>query len=246
MIPITLSTIHNIRDLGGTKTADGRVIRPGCLIRSAHLGGASAEDVESLRREHRLHTVIDLRTVKEREEQPDFTEGLDYQPLPVIEDLRAGITHEKKAEAELFPDMAYLYREMMNRAGSRAGFRRVLTAIFTHDYDQGSVLWHCTEGKDRTGFMCMLIEALAGAGYREIVDDYMITYDNYYEITEKSDKAKYDTILDRNLIAMIRYLVNDDSVDITTADLSVYARDFLLSIGMTDAEIDTLLDRLTD
>lgn len=110
----------------------------------------------------------------------------------------------------------------------------------------GPYLVHCTEGKDRTGFMCTLIEALAGAGYREIVDDYMITYDNYYEITEKSDKAKYDTILNRNLVAMIRYIVNDDSVDITTADLSVYARTFLLSIGMADAEIDALLDRLTD
>ncbi len=110
----------------------------------------------------------------------------------------------------------------------------------------GPYLVHCTEGKDRTGFMCMLIGALAGAGYREIVDDYMITYDNYYQITEKSDKAKYDTILNRNLIAMIRYLVNDDSVDVTTADLSVYARTFLLSIGMADAEIDALLDRLTD
>ncbi len=175
MIPITLSTIHNIRDLGGTKTADGRVIRPGCLIRSAHLGGASAEDVEALRREHRLHTVIDLRTVKEREEQPDFTEGLHYQPLPVIEDLRAGITHEKKTEEEIFPDMAYLYREMMNREGSRAGFRRVLTAIFTHDYDQGSVLWHCTEGKDRCGMTTALVLQALGVDRETIRADYLAT-----------------------------------------------------------------------
>ena len=175
MIPITLSTIHNIRDLGGTKTADGHTIRPGCLIRSAHLGGASAEDVETLRREHRLHTVIDLRTVKEREEQPDFTEGLDYQPLPVIEDLRAGITHEKKAEEELFPDMAYLYREMMNREGSRAGFRRVLTAIFTHDYDQGAVLWHCTEGKDRCGMTTALVLQALGVDRETIRADYLAT-----------------------------------------------------------------------
>ena len=111
---------------------------------------------------------------------------------------------------------------------------------------EGPYLVHCTEGKDRTGFMCMLIEALAGASYQEIVGDYMITYDNYYQITEQSDKAKYDTILNRNLVAMIRYIVNDDSVDITTADLSLYARNFLLSIGMTDAEIDALLNRIAD
>jgi hypothetical protein len=109
---------------------------------------------------------------------------------------------------------------------------------------EGPYLVHCTEGKDRTGFMCMLLEALAGASYREIADDYMITYDNYYKITEQSDKAKYDTILNRNLVAMIRYIVNDGSVDLATADLSVYARSFLLSVGMTDAEIDAVLARI--
>ncbi len=175
MIPIPLSTIRNIRDLGGTKTADGHTIRPGCLIRSAHLGGASPEDVKTLQREHRLQTVIDLRTVKEREEQPDHAEGLDYQPLPVIEDLRAGITHEKKAEEELFPDMAYLYREMMNREGSRAGFRRVLTAIFSHDFDQGAVLWHCTEGKDRCGMTTALILEALGVDREIIRKDYLTT-----------------------------------------------------------------------
>ena len=175
MIPISLSTIRNIRDLGGTKTVDGRTVRPGCLIRSAHLGGASLEEVGTLRKDHRLHTVIDLRTVKEREEQPDFTEGLEYLPLPVIEDLRAGITHEKKAEEELFPDMAYLYREMMNRDGSRAGFRRVLTAIFTHDFEQGAVLWHCTEGKDRCGMTTALVLEALGVDRETIQTDYLTT-----------------------------------------------------------------------
>lgn len=191
MIPISLSTIRNIRDLGGTKNVDGRVIRPGCLIRSAHLGGASPEDVEALQREHHLRTVIDLRTVKEREEQPDFTEGLEYLPLPIIEDLRAGITHEKKAEEELFPDMAYLYREMMNREGSRAGFRRVLTAIFTHDFDQGAVLWHCTEGKDRCGMTTALVLEALGVDRETIQADYLVT--NQTNLAKA--KAVYDRIL---------------------------------------------------
>ena len=191
MIPITLTTIRNIRDLGGTKTVDGRTIRLGCLIRSAHLGGASPEDLEALQREHRLRSVIDLRTVKEREEQPDFHEGLEYLPLPIIEDLRAGITHEKKAEEELFPDMAYLYREMMNREGSRAGFRRVLTAIFTHDFDQGAVLWHCTEGKDRCGMTTALVLEALGVDRETIQADYLATNQNNLPRA----KAVYERIL---------------------------------------------------
>ena len=125
----------------------------------------------------------------------------------------------------------------------KAKIKQGLIAMTAHE---GPYLVHCTEGKDRTGFMCMLLEALAGASYREIVDDYMLTYDNYYDISEQKDKPKYDTILNRNLVAMIRYIVNDDSVDITSADLSAYAQKFLLSIGMSEAEIDAFLRCITE
>ena len=111
---------------------------------------------------------------------------------------------------------------------------------------EGPYLIHCTEGKDRTGFVCMLLEALAGAKYQEIVDDYMLTYDNYYEITKESDPVKYDVILDKNLVAMIKVIVGDDSVDITTCDLSAYARNYLLKAGMTEEQIDLLLSRITE
>ncbi|MBR0417397.1 MAG: tyrosine-protein phosphatase [Firmicutes bacterium] len=109
----------------------------------------------------------------------------------------------------------------------------------------GPYLVHCTEGKDRTGFICMLIEALAGASYDEIVDDYMITYDNYYEITEVKDKAKYDVILEKNLIAMLYTVVGDKNVDLRTADLSAYAKDYLRNLGMTDLQIEAFLAKIT-
>ncbi|MDO5121535.1 MAG: tyrosine-protein phosphatase [Erysipelotrichaceae bacterium] len=107
-------------------------------------------------------------------------------------------------------------------------------------------LIHCTEGKDRTGFVCMLVEALAGAGYQQIADDYMVTYDNYYGITAESEPDKYRTILEKNLDAMIRSIVGDESVDITTADLSVYAKNYLIKAGMSEAEIAEFLDRICD
>ena len=110
----------------------------------------------------------------------------------------------------------------------------------------GPYLVHCTEGKDRTGFICMLIEALTGASYDEIVEDYMLTYDNYYEITEEKDKAKYDIILDKNLIAMLYTVVGDSSVDLKTADLSAYAKDYLRSLGMTDLQIEAFIAKLTE
>ena len=107
-------------------------------------------------------------------------------------------------------------------------------------------LVHCTEGKDRTGFVCMLVEALAGAEYQQIADDYMVTYDNYYGITAESEPDKYKTILEKNLDAMIRSIVGDESVDITTADLSVYAKNYLIKAGMSEEEIAAFLSRICD
>ena len=109
---------------------------------------------------------------------------------------------------------------------------------------EGPYLVHCTEGKDRTGFVCMIIEALAGADYQEIVDDYMLTYDNYYEINQARDPSKYKTIKEKNIDAMLSFIVYDGS-DITSADLSFYAREYLKDAGMTDEQIDSFLDRIT-
>lgn len=110
----------------------------------------------------------------------------------------------------------------------------------------GPYLVHCTEGKDRTGFVCMLIEMLCGGSYQEIVDDYMLTYDNYYEINEVKDKTKYDIILDRNLIAMMYTVAGSRTVDLKTADLSALARAYLVKAGMPEAQIDRFTDRLTN
>jgi protein tyrosine/serine phosphatase len=98
-------------------------------------------------------------------------------------------------------------------------------------------LIHCTEGKDRTGFVCMLVEMLAGSDYQAIVDDYMITYDNYYQITKEKDPARYDVILQRNLIAMMKYVTGADEDGLKTADLAAAAEKYLLNAGMSEEDI---------
>ncbi|MBQ9909952.1 MAG: tyrosine-protein phosphatase [Lachnospiraceae bacterium] len=122
--------------------------------------------------------------------------------------------------------------------------RKIAEGFIVMSESEGPYLIHCTEGKDRTGFVCMLIEALAGASYQEIADDYMLTYDNYYKITEKSDKAKYDVILEKNLVAMLKTVVGNRDADLEKTDLSLAARAFLKGSGMTDDEIDRFLDRI--
>ena len=157
----------------------------------------------------------------------------------------------------------------LNMNYGSADFRAKLTAgLQKMAAEDGPYLVHCTEGKDRTGFVCLLLEALCGAGYEEIVDDYMITYDNYYEITKEekpllgaafsgfmgyygldSEKvsagaARYTVIVENVLDPMVQSLAQGDP-EFRTADLSEYAKAFLREGGMSDEEIAALIGKLT-
>ena len=110
--------------------------------------------------------------------------------------------------------------------------------------NDGPYLIHCVEGKDRTGFVCMVFEALSGATYNEIINDYMITYDNYYDINKETNLVKYNIIKEKNIDIMLKTIINDDSVDIKTANYEYYIEKYLISRGMQESEITTLKTKL--
>lgn len=106
------------------------------------------------------------------------------------------------------------------------------------------LLIHCTEGKDRAGFVSALIEALMGAGYDDIVDDYMKSYENYYRLSH-TDTKRWNVIVKNNIDEMVKTIAPSDTVsNLTPEDLSSGARNYLLAGGMTEGEIDTLIEAL--
>lgn len=106
---------------------------------------------------------------------------------------------------------------------------------------------HCMEGKDRTGFVCALIEALAGASYDEMRADYMTTYKNYYKITEDGTPEKYDAVVKLYFDSFMECIGNttDDS-SLKTADYVAGAKAYLKSGGMTDENIDKFIRLITN
>ena len=162
--------IQNKRDLGGLKTKDGKTIRPGMFVRSAQLTQAEDGDLDG------VDTIIDLRSIAEREEMPDQACGREYLPLPIFAKVNEGIdgvSHEEKKKQELIPDMAVLYGILMRQYAE--SFRRVLWAIMEHDYSKGAVLWHCSEGKDRCGMTTALVLEALGVDRNTILEDYLKT-----------------------------------------------------------------------
>ena len=104
---------------------------------------------------------------------------------------------------------------------------------------------HCTEGKDRAGFAIILLEALAGAQLQEIIDDYMLSFYNYYGINKETEPARYETILNNNLIVMLCHVTGADSMEaLEKIDLESAVTDYMLANGMTENDILKLKDKL--
>ena len=178
---IHIPGLRNGRDLGGLPAAGG-VIRKNRLLRSACLSGVPGEAVDALRRQCGLSLVIDLRTDDEIAQKPEsLPEGVAYRRMPIFDAAKIGITHEKgekwnpERPASVKPDMPALYRMMAEREDCRQALSAVLTAIMTHDYGAGSVLWHCSEGKDRCGLVAALLLGALGASREDIMADYLLT-----------------------------------------------------------------------
>ena len=107
--------------------------------------------------------------------------------------------------------------------------------------NDGPYLIHCNEGKDRAGFVSALLECLMGATLDEVIDDYMVTYYNYYGVEAGSEK--YDAVVNNNLIKSLNTTFKVD--DIYKADLVAEAEAFLMEdAGLTADEVATLKAKL--
>ena len=119
--------------------------------------------------------------------------------------------------------------------------KTMFEAILNND---GPYYIHCLEGKDRTGYVCMVIEALLGATYEELIDDYFITYHNYYGIEKGSNK--YEVIKNLHIDEMIRYVFGfDEKTNLLTANYHTPVNSYLLSIGLTQDQIDAIQTKLS-
>lgn len=174
---IKLKGSKNIRDLGGIKTSDGKTVKPHMLLRGGVLNKLTDEDLAVLTNEYNLKTVIDLRTDIEAEEKPDrIPQGVKREHILIFDDAAAGITHEKgtskTALLDNLPDMSAMYRMMATDDFTVAQFAKVIKTVLESD---GTVLFHCTEGKDRTGLTAFFLLTILGVPFETAFEDYLFT-----------------------------------------------------------------------
>ena len=135
----------------------------------------------------------------------------------------------------IYLDMPVSFTSDAFKAGLAEGYRYMAA-------NEGPYLIHCLEGKDRTGMAIAILELFAGATLDEMLDDYMVTYYNFYGVTE-ADSA-YDVILEDNIVANLQIMLDIEDLYAEELDLQQEANDYLLEIGLTEDEIAALKVRL--
>jgi protein-tyrosine phosphatase len=167
----------NLRDLGGYQTRDGRALRWGVLYRADALADLSDEDVAYLER-LRLHRVVDFRSERERERDPDrLPSGVKevWQPISG-KGLDPSELRDRLLAGEVTAEESAGWLVEGNRAF--AGEFRDVFARFLRDLadpENLPTLFHCTAGKDRTGYAAALVLLVLDVPRETAMGDYLLT-----------------------------------------------------------------------
>ncbi len=169
--PVPMQNIQNLRDLGGLAAADGKVIAPHRLYRSGNPALGTSADFARLEAMH-LDAVVDFRAASEKSPaEAAFGERFTWQADPVLAgDLSpAAIVPmlKRSTPAQMHAFMVGLYRQFPVQY--QAQFARFLKLA---ENDQ-TLLYHCTAGKDRTGFATVLLLSALGVDRATIVANYL-------------------------------------------------------------------------
>ncbi|MCJ1680099.1 tyrosine-protein phosphatase [Streptomyces sp. APSN-46.1] len=166
---IEFEHLHNFRDLGGYRSADGRTVAWGRLYRADSLGKLRGADWERFLALD-IRTVIDLRYPWEIEAKGRVPEAdrFTYANL--------SIEHRPYDQAEIDPEIDP-WRYLADRAAevTEDGVEEIRQAVELIADGPGPTVFHCTSGKDRTGLIAAFVLTLLGVPEEEILADFALT-----------------------------------------------------------------------
>ena len=171
---IEFEKVINFRDLGGYRTRDGRTVAWRRVFRSAELRHMSGNDLEKLRGEIGLTSVLDLRNSYEVEHQGRGLlgeAGFKYYNVPFISG--DGGPEPRIPSYEGFHSMGEFYVHLVRQNGFN---RQVLAALeIVADPDNHPLVFHCAAGKDRTGILAAVILGILDVSDDDIQQDYCLS-----------------------------------------------------------------------
>lgn len=185
-------TVKNVRDLGGWPTITGQRIKYGKLIRGSELNwehNATAEGLNMLR-QIGVEAEIDMRAhweaIDKSGNHPE-TEGVSVFGFQNAASTPSGET------------ATYLYTKDSGQLPENLGtyqwqnkWKQEFDFIVNNLIMERCIYYHCIQGKDRTGYLSLLLEGLLGVEYSDLIKDYELSY---FSFKSESKKNEIDEVI---------------------------------------------------
>lgn len=194
--PIDLPTLANLRELGGWPAEGGRPVAEGLLYRSTRLSTLDDADTRHLA-ERGIGTVVDLRTRDEAAADPDpqlpgatnlALDVLADSAISAAADLTKLLQNPQQVTAVLSDGgaqqfMTATYRDIVRAPSALAAYRSFFDLLVE---TEAPVLFHCTTGKDRTGWAAAATLSALGAAREDVISEYLLTNEQLLPRLEKA------------------------------------------------------------
>lgn len=195
---LSIDGLSNVRDIGNWKTDSGKRIKQGLLIRGTEMDAdvesayhLTNEGLADMLKVFNIKTDIDLRA----------------QTATSMDALGSRVEH-------IYYDMV-MYNDIFTDNGKEK-IRMVFSDL--SEPDNYPIYLHCTYGRDRTGTVCYLLEALLGVSRGDCLRDYGLSNVNI-----------------SNILAVENGLKNYEG-----DTLKEQVESYLLSCGVTEYQIDSI------
>ena len=186
---LEIPAVPNLRDLGGYKTGDGATVARGLVYRSDNFNPMNAEDIKKLDRLC-LKNDYDLRTTSEAKVKPDqMPQGVQCHLLDVLAgdkltgptELQDLMDEPLKANALLGDgkiDALFIehYREFVSLESAQKSYSELFQSLAASQ--NLPAVFHCTTGKDRTGWAAAALLTLLGVPKETVMADFMRSNEN--------------------------------------------------------------------
>ena len=194
-----LNFINNLRDLGNKKTKTNKVIKNNLFIRcAAPINLSTVAQKKLLSNKNSL--IIDFRGVNEAKKDPtnlpkEILKRRVHLPVePKVAELLKELDKTNTQKIDLNGIFQQAYRKYT--VENLDTFKEFFKILFK--YSGSKIIFHCTAGKDRTGFAAALILLLFGVNRRSIFDDYMQSNEHYKptaKVTKEVDQIGVKELL---------------------------------------------------
>lgn len=173
--------VSNFRDLGGYTTDTGKTVKWGKLYRAANFAETSRADQQVLDRLH-LHALVDFRSSAEKEEEPNQLPkkpGYLIVEIPTMDGGDNSVSEEIMARFEsgdfsdFDPDAFMVEANRQFATTFTPQFREFIGVV--QQAKGEPVVWHCSAGKDRTGFAAAILLRILGVPEDVVIQDYILS-----------------------------------------------------------------------